>query len=57
MARSEATTQSGKDFDSKRFISGMGYKQLEISGTRRIGANPGRDVFMRFDLTRFREGG
>jgi len=57
MARSEATTQSGKDFDSKRFISGMGYKQLGISSTRRSGTNPGSDVFMRFDLTRFREGG
>jgi hypothetical protein len=33
----------------------MGYEQLEISGTRRTGANPGRDVFMRFDLSRFWE--
>jgi len=38
-------------------LGGMGYQQLKIYGTRLTGANPGRDVFMRFDLTRFWEGG
>ncbi len=38
-------------------LAGMGYEQLEISGTRLTGANPGREVFMRFDLTRFWGGG